>query len=137
MTLEIGRRSFTAKAKVGAEAGQPRSWRETRMHGALPVGFGINLPPVPLMVEKKTGTAHISCVCLLRPLDEGYPSRALDLRACAMWAFRDEPAGRHAARRGRLAAVRQGSHAPIATPLKFSSARCAAAACPGVMEWQW
>jgi len=107
------------------------------MHVALPDGIGINHLLFPFMVEKKTGTAHTSCVCLLRPLNEGYSSRALDLRALAMWAFRDEPAGRHAARRERLAVVHpHGRHAPIVTPLKFSSARCAAAACPGVMEWQ-
>jgi hypothetical protein len=107
------------------------------MHVALPDKFGINHRLFPFMLEKKAGTAHTSCVCLLRPLNEGYSSRALDLRALAMWAFRDEPAGRHAARRERLAVVRpRDRHTPIATPLKFSSARCAAAACPGVMEWR-
>src|SRR5262245_27160528 len=104
---------------------------------ALPNGFGIKHAPFPFMAGKIAGKARTSCACLLRPRNEGYSSPALDLRAPAMGAFRDEPAGRHAARRERLAVAPQRSCWALAvTPLNFSSARCAAAACPGVMEWQ-
>jgi hypothetical protein len=107
------------------------------MHIALHDGPGINHPFFAFMAEKKTGKAHASCVCLLRPLNEGFSSQALGLRAFALWAFRDEPAWRHAAQRERPAVARQrGRQASPATLLKFSSARCAAAACLGVMEWQ-
>jgi hypothetical protein len=107
------------------------------MHIALQDGPGIIHPFFPFMAEKKTGTAHTSCVCLLRPLKEGYSSLALGLRAFAMWAFRDEPAWRHAAQRGCSAVARlRGRQASPATLLKFSSARWAPAACSGVMEWQ-
>src|SRR5438132_646863 len=107
------------------------------MHIALHDGPGITHPFFPFMAEKKTGTAHASCVCLLRPPKEGYSSMALGLRAFAMWAFRDERAWRHAAQRDGLAVARRRSRrASPATPLKFSSARWAPAACSGVMVWQ-
>jgi len=93
VTLDTGRRSIVAQAMLDSRETGERYGCMSR----LPNEFGINLPPVPLMVEKKNWHGAPSCVCLLRPINEGYSSPALDLRAFAPWAFRDQPAWRRAA----------------------------------------
>jgi hypothetical protein len=92
---------------------------------------------LPVDAKKRAGKARLGYVSLLRLPSEGHASLRLGLRANAQGAFRTKPAWRPTAARGRFACRGvTGGKGRSRTPMDFSSACCAAAACPGVMEWQ-
>jgi len=99
--------------------------------------FGINVPPRPLMQKKNTGKERLGCVSLRRLPPEGHASLKLGLRANALGAFRTKPAWRYAAACDSFACRVSMRHSLVdRAAVNFFSARCAAAACPGVVEWQ-